>query len=187
MNTRRNSDRSPLLLGCLGTTTMALLSCFALVGLAASPALVASLPSPPVSDPGQEDITIIVKETYLNRVLTEALPGSVPGEATLDVQPRDLLVVTTTFDLLLAQLEVTITLRMGVESGALQLALESVEAGGQDILDLLGVDQEALGQALSRAIQEQVEAGLGQGAQVLGVTMDEEHIIITVRWAFSDQ
>jgi hypothetical protein len=166
---------------------MAVLSCCALVGLAASPAFGASLPSPPVSDPDQEDITIIVGEAYLNRVLTEALPGSVSGEATLDIQPRDLLVVTTTFDLLLQELEVIITLRMGVESGELQLALESVEAGGQDILDLLGVDRQALGQAMSKAVQGQVEAGLGQGAQILTVAMDEEHIIITARWAFSDQ
>jgi hypothetical protein len=166
---------------------MGVLSCCALVGLAVSPALGGSLPAPPVSDPGQEDITIIVKEAYLNRVLTEALPGSVPGEATLDVRPRDRLVVTTTFDLLLQEVEATVTLRIGVASGELQLVLESVEAGGQDILDLLGLDREALGQAMSRAIQEQVEAGLGQGAQILGVTMDEERIIITARWAPSHQ
>jgi hypothetical protein len=187
MNSRHNSDNGPILLGCLGTAIMGVLSCCALVGLAASPALGGYLPSPPVSGPGQEDITIIVKEAYLNRALTEALPGSVSGEATLDVRPQDLLVVTTTFDLLLQELEVTITLRMGVESGELQLALESVEAGGQDILDLLGVDREALGQAMSRAIQGRVEAGLGQGAQILGVTMDEEHIIITAGWTLSHQ
>jgi hypothetical protein len=166
---------------------MSVLSCCVLVGLALSPALGGSLPAPPVSDPGQEDITIIVKEAYLNRALTEALPGSVSGEATLDIRPSDLLVVTTTFDLLLQELEVTVTLRMGVEAGELQLTLESVEAGGQDILDILGVDREALGQAMSRAIQGQVEAGLGEGAQILSVTMDEEHIIITARWALSHQ
>jgi hypothetical protein len=152
-----------------------------------SPALGGALPSPPVPDPSQEDITIIVKEAYLNQVLTGALPGSVPGKATLDVQPGDLLVIRTTFDLLLQELEVNVTLRMGVEAGKLQLGLEGVEAGGQDILDLLGVDREALGEEMSRAIQGQVEAGLGEGAQILGVRMDEEHIIITARWALSDQ
>jgi hypothetical protein len=144
------------------------------------------VPPPPTPDPGQEDITIIVKEAYLNRALTEALPGSVSGEATLDVRPDDLLIITTAFDLLLQDLEVTFTLRMGVEAGRLQLALESVEAGGQDILDLLGVDREALGQEMSKAIQGQVEAGLGEGAQILGVRMDEEHIIFTARWPLSD-
>jgi hypothetical protein len=158
-----------------------------LVGLAVSPALGESLSPPPVSDPSQEDITIIVDEAYLNRVLSEALPGSVPGEATLDVRPDDLLVITAVLDLLLQELEVTVVLRMGVEAGELHLALESVEAAGQDILDLLGVDREALGQAMSRAIQGQVEAGLGAGAQILGVTMDEDHIIITARWALSHQ
>ena len=187
MNSPLISDRRPILLGCLGTAIMGLLSCCVLVGLAASPALGDSLPPSPASDPGQKDITIIVKEAYLNQALTQALPGPVPGKATLDVRPSDLLVVTTSFDLLLQKLEVTITLRMGVEAGELQLALESVEAGGQDILDLLSVDREALGQAMSNAIQGQVEAGLGQGAQVLSATMDEEHIIITARWALPPQ
>ncbi|MGC9335536.1 MAG: DUF2993 domain-containing protein [Anaerolineae bacterium] len=147
-----------------------------------SPALGGALSPPPVSDPGQQDITIIVEEAYLNRALTSALPGSVPGEATLDVRPADLLVVTTHFDLLLQELEVIVTLRMGVAAGELHLALERVEAGGQDILDLLGADREALGQAMSEAIQGQLEAGLGEGARILGVRMDEEHIIITAKW-----
>jgi hypothetical protein len=166
---------------------MSVLSCCVLLGLAVSPALGDAVPLPPAPDPGQKDITIIVKESFLNRALTDALPATVPGEATLDVRPSDLLVVTTTFDLLLQELEVTVTLRMGVEAGKLQLMLESVEAGGEDILDLLGVDREALGEAISRAIQGQVEAGLGQGAQILGVTMDEDHIIITARWGVSQQ
>jgi hypothetical protein len=164
---------------------MSVLSGCALVGLAVSPALGGSLPPPPVADPAQEDITIIVKEAYLNRALTEALPSSVSGEADLDVRPHDLLVINATFDLLLQELDVTVTLRVGVEAGKLHMALESVEAGGQDILDLLGADREALGQAMSRAIQGQVEAGLGEGAQILDVMMDEEHIIITARWALS--
>jgi hypothetical protein len=166
---------------------MSVLSCCVLLGLAVSPAVGDSLPPPPVSDPGREDITIIVKEAYLNRAVTESLPGSVPGEAALDIRPPDLLVATTTFDLLLQELEVTVTLRMGAEGGKLRLAVESVEAGGEDILDLLGVDREALGQAISRTIQGQVEAGLGEGAQILGVTMDEQNIIITARWALSGQ
>ncbi|MGD9029700.1 MAG: hypothetical protein PVG25_07780 [Anaerolineae bacterium] len=159
-----------------------MLSCCALLALAVIPALTDSLPQPPIPDHGQQDITIIVEEAYLNRLLTEVVPGSVPGEATLDVQPDDLLVINTAFDVLLQQLEVIITLRMGVEEGELQLSLESIEAGGQDILDLLGVDREALGQAIGNAIQGQVEAGLGEGARILGVRMDEEHIIITAKW-----
>lgn len=187
MNTQQRSDRSPVLLGCLGAAIMSVLSCCALVTLAVSPAFGDSLPPPPVPDPQQQDITIIVKEAYLNRTLTEALPGTVPGQATLDVQPDDRLIITTSFDVLLQELEVIVALRMGVEAGELNLALESVEAGGQDILGLLGVDREALGQKMSQAIQGQVEAGLGPGARILGVRMDEEHIIITARWTLPDQ
>ncbi|MGD2147269.1 MAG: DUF2993 domain-containing protein [Anaerolineae bacterium] len=182
MRTQRAFNYRPILLGCLGASIMGVLSCCALVAVALSPALDGSLPPRPAPDPNQEDITIIVREAYLNRVMSESLPGPMKDAATLDVQPGGLLVVTTSVDLVLQELEVTVTLRMDVEDGELQLALESVEAGGEDILDLLGVDREALGEAMSEAIQGQVEAGLGEGAQILGITMDEEHIIITARW-----
>jgi len=183
MKTQRAFNYGPILLGCMGAAIVGLLSCCALVALVVSPAMDGSLPPRPVPDPNQEDITIIVREAYLNRVMSESLPGPMKGAATLDVQPGGLLVVTTSVDLVLQKLEVTVTLRMGVKDGELQLSLESVEAGGEDILDLLGVDREALGEAMSEAIQSQVEAGLGEGAQILGITMDEDHIIITARWS----
>jgi len=183
MKTRRAFNYSPILLGCLGAAIMAVLSCCTLVAVAVSPIIDGSLPPTPVPNPNQEDITIIVREAYLNRVMSESLPGPMKGAATLDVRPGGLLVVTTSVDLVFQELEVTVPLRLGVEDGKLELALESIEAGGEDILDLLGVDREALGEAMSEAIQGQIEAGLGEGAQILGITMDEDHIIITARWA----
>jgi hypothetical protein len=183
MRTQRTFNHRPILLGCLGAAIMGVLSCCALVAVSVSPAMDGSLPPRPVPDPNQEDIAIIVREAYLNRVMSESLPGPMKDAATLDVQPGGLLVITTSIDLVIQELKMTVTLRMGVEDGKLQLALQSIEAGGEDILDLLGVDGEALGQAMSEAIQSQVEAGLGEGAQILAITMDEEHIIITARWA----
>lgn len=186
MNThphRATPNRSPILLGCVGAMVMSILSCCALAGLAAAPALSDSVPPPPVPDPTRPDVTIIVAEPYLNRALTDSLPGTVQGKATLDVQPGNRMVVTAVFDLALTELQVVTTLRLTAEAGQVQIVVENIEAGGHDILRLLGTDSDALSQAMSAAIQEQVEAGLGKGAQIMGIVTDEERITITARWA----
>jgi hypothetical protein len=157
--------------------------CCLLAGLAVAPALNRTVPAPPASNPGRPDITIIVQESYLNQALTEALPGQVPGEAKLDVRSDNRLVVITEFDLLLQKLQVVVTLRLSAQDGQLQIVMDSVEAGGYDILNLLDVDGETLGRAMSRPIQRQVEAGLGEGARILGVSTDEEQMVITAKWA----
>lgn len=161
---------------------MSLLSCCALTGLGMVPALTDSVPPPPPPDPAQHDIAIVVRETYVNRALTDALPGGGSGEARLDVQPDNRLVVTADFDLLLTKLQVVITIRLTAEAGLVQLTIESLEAGEQDILDLLGVDPSALTQSMSGVIQEQIEAGLGEGAQIHRIFTDDEHLTITARY-----
>jgi hypothetical protein len=40
---------------------------------------------------------------------------------------------------------------------------------------------------MSGTIQEQVEAGLGEGAQILGIGTDEERITITARWKSANE
>jgi len=151
-------------------------------GLATTPALNASVPPPPASDPTRQDITIVVEESYLNRALTQALPGNGSGEAMLDVQPDNRLVVNAEFDLLMTKLKVVITLRLTAEAGQIKLTLESLEAGGQDVLELLGMDPNTLTETVSEAIQQQIEAGLGEGTQLLDIVTDEEHITIMARW-----
>jgi hypothetical protein len=185
---RTTADRSPILLGCLGAVLMSALSCLALAALAVAPALTDVVPPPPAPDPARPDITVVVAESYLNRAATDALPTTVPGEAALDVQPGNRLVVTAAFDLELVELQVVIALRLAVEAGMLQVTVESIETAGYDIIDLvdlIGADSSALSAKLSAAIQEQIEAGLGAGAQLLGITTDDEHISITARWALS--
>jgi len=183
-------NRSPILLGCVGAVVMSMLSCCALAGLAVVPALGSSMPPlgssmppPPVPNPTRPDVTIIVAEPYLNRALTDSLPGTVQGKTTLDVQPGNRLVVTAMFDLALTEVQVVTTLHLAAEAGQIQIVVESIEAGGHDILRLLGTDSDALSQAMSAAIQEQVEAGLGKGAQVMGIVTNEERITVTARWA----
>lgn len=179
---RAPPDNTPILLGCIGAMVMSILSSCALTGLAVAPALSDSIPTPPASDPTRPDVTAIVAESYLNRVLTSSLPTTVPGTVTLDVQPNNRLVATTVFDLALTELRVVVAIRLTARNGHIQITVESIRAGGYDITSLLGVDGSALGRSMSGAIQGQVQAGLGEGAQILGIATDEEHITITVRW-----
>jgi hypothetical protein len=186
MNSRSyhaSPDRTPVTLGCVGAVVMSLLSCCALAGLALAPALSESIPAPPAPDPARADITIIVAEPYLNRALTDALPGAVPGTATLDVRPGNRMVATAMFDLELIQVQVVTVARLAVEGGQLQVTVESFEAEGYDITSLLGVDSSGLSRAVGEAIQGQIEAGLGAGAELLGIVTDEGHLTITARWA----
>lgn len=180
---RASPDRTPILLGCVGALVLSLFSCCALSGLAVVPALTDSVPSPPASDPTRHDIAIVVGEAFLNRALTEALPGGGSGDATMDVQPDNRLVVTAGFDLFGTNLQVVITIRLTAEAGRVQLSVESVEAGEQDVLSLLGVDPGTLTGDVGKAIQEQIEAGLGEGAQIHGIVTDDERIVIMARWA----
>ena len=180
---RTSPMRTPILLGCVGAVVMGLLSCCVLGGLAAAPALTGSVPPPPAPDPTQQDLTIIVAEEFLNRMLTDSLPGGGSGKATMDVQPNNRLVVTAKFDLLLTELQVVTVVLLTAEAGQLQIAVESLEAGGEDLLGLLGVDGSELTGAMSGVIQEQIVAGLGEGAQILELTTNEEQIIIMARWA----
>ena len=182
MENRPGDARRTVLMGCLGAMVMGMLSCCVLLGLAIAPALDTTVPPPPISDPVKPDITIIVQEAYLDRMLTSALPGPLADGASLDIRGDDRLVISASFDVLLTELDVIITLRMFAQGGELQIGMEGIETGGVDVLDLLQVDREALGQRMSDAIQGQVEAGLGQGAEVLGVRMEENQIVITARW-----
>jgi hypothetical protein len=154
----------------------------AILGVATAPALDADVrPAPPV-DTARPDITILVTESYLNESATEALPGNVVGEATLDVRPNNQLLATAAFDLLLVDLEVLIDARVDVREGRIAVWVESIEAGSWDVMELIGVDQFTLGEDLTDAVQEQLEEELGEGAQLLDIVTDEEHVILNARW-----
>ncbi len=182
MESRRAGVLSPLWMGCLGAVIVMLISSCVLMGLMVAPAFNAQLTPPPDVNESISDITIFVREAYLDRMLTGALPGSLADKASIDIQSNNRLVISASVDLLLTEVDVVITLSMLAEAGEIRLGIESIETGGQDILELIDFDQEALAGRMGRLIQEQVEAGLGEGARVLGVRMDGEQIIITARW-----
>jgi len=182
MESRRADTLGPLGMGCLGAAIVALISSCMLVGLMVAPAFDARLPPPPNTDESVPDINIFVKEAYLDRTLTRALPGSLADGASLDVQRDNRLVISASVDLLLGEVDVVITLSMFAEAGELALGIESVETGGQDLLELLNLNLDTVARSMSAMVQDQVEAGLGEGARVLGVRMEDEQIIISARW-----
>jgi hypothetical protein len=177
-----SSNRSPVALGCVSALAASLVASCALVGLAAAPVLGGTVNPTPDSDPNRPDITVIVAESYLNEVVGQAMPTAVPGEVTVDIRADSLLVATASFDLLLTKLEVITTTRLSVSDGQLQISIESVETGGKDILDLIGLDSSAFDRAISKSISDQVEAGLGDDAEILEVSSDENSLVLKARW-----
>jgi hypothetical protein len=161
---------------------MGSLSCCGVFAIAMAPALSISVPAPPEAAPQRADITIYVGESYLNEAVSAALPGTTAGETDLDIQPGNQIVTTADFDLLITTLQVLVTARIGIEDGEVAVWVESIEAGGSDILDLLGVTGIEVGESITGSIAERIEEELGAGAQLLEITTSEEEVILTARW-----
>ncbi len=153
-----------------------------IVAVAVGPAFGETVPPPPTADPNTPDITITVEEDYISSVIADALPAALAGDAVLDVQPDNLMVMTMNFSLVFVRLEVVVTSKVSVESGRINVAVESIETGGQDILGLLGMDEVSLGQNVTDTIQHGLEGELGAGAHLLSITTDDQHVILTARW-----
>lgn len=176
-------ERRPIVLGCVGALIMSIFSCCALAGLATSPAFGDSVPASPPTDATRHDITMLMREQFMNRALLEALPDSVPVTGEMDVQPGNRLVFNGEFTLLITKVQVVITLLLTYEEEQVRIAIESIEAAGYDLTELTGMDGSALTDAMSGPMQQQIEDGLGPGAQIMGISTDDEQIIITARWA----
>ncbi len=172
----------PWLWGVVVFLLMGSLSCCGVFAIAMAPALSISVPPPPEADPQRADLTIYVGESYLNEAVSAALPGTTAGETDLDIQPGNQIVTTADFDLLITTLQVLVTARIGVEDGEVAVWVESIEAGGSDILDLLGVTGIEVGESITGSIAERIEKELGAGAQLLDITTSEEEVILTARW-----
>jgi hypothetical protein len=180
---RPTSDRRSLItFGCLGALVASLLSCCLLAGLAMLPIFTGTVPPPPAADATRPDITIIVPEEFLVRSLTDVLPEGLSGEATFDIQPANRMVFQGKFDLFLVELDVNAAFRLLVQGGQLQFTIESLEAGGQDFAELFGTSIESLTAQMSDLMQEQIETGLGAGAQILAIETTDQELIIEARW-----
>jgi hypothetical protein len=185
MDLRRAIDqhRRPITLGCIGAVVMSLVSSCLLALVAVGPALGGTVPPPPAADATRPDITMMMREQFMNRALIEALPENLPVKGEMDVQPGNRLVFEGEITILVAKVPVVMTLGLDVESGQLRVTLESMEAAGYDIMELTGMDASALTERISGPLQEQIEAGLGPGSQIMSISTDEEQLIITGRWA----
>jgi hypothetical protein len=175
-------QRRPIAFGCAGAIVMSLASCLLLALVAIAPAFGISVPAPPVADATRPDITMMMRETFLNRALIEAMPENVPVKGKMDVQPGNRLVFDGEIAVLVAKVPVVMTLGLGFEQGRLHVTLESLEAAGYDVTELTGLDASALTDQISRELQAQIEAGLGPGSQIMGIATDDRQLIITGRW-----
>lgn len=157
------------------------LSCCGVLALGLLPALNDTPPTAISGDPAGHDITILVREAYLNENLVAILPEKGLQNASLDVQPNNLLVTTARFDLVFVSLELKIMARLSVVDGEIEVSIEDIVAGGSDLMQFLNMDEVTLGKNFTRALREQLENELGEGSRLLDITTDEEHIILRAR------
>lgn len=178
-HTERGAMKWLLALVALGL--MFCLSCCGVLALGLLPSL-SDAPPPAISgDPTGHDISILVRESYLNENLVAFLPEKGLQDASLDIQPNNLLVTTADFNLVFVSLELKIVARLSVVDGEIQMSIEEIAAGGRDLMQFLDMDEVTLGENFTRALREQLENELGEGSQLLDITTDEEHIILRAR------
>lgn len=157
------------------------LACCGVLGLALLPAL-GQTPPPFTREPPNHDLSIMVRESYLNRNLTALLPGNGLRNAQLDVRPGNLVVTTANFEIFLVQLRVEIVSRIAVVDGEIEITVERIDTGGLSVLDLLGQDNFTLGKNFTQALRQRLEQEIGEGARLLEISTDEEHIILRARF-----
>lgn len=177
--TERGAVKWLLALVALGL--MFCLSCCGVLALGLLPSLSDTPPVAIAGDPTGHDITILVRESYLNENLKAFLPEKGLQDASLDIQPNNLLVTTADFNLVFVSLELKIVARLSVVDGEIQVSIEEIAAGGRDLMQFLDMDEVTLGENFTRALREQLENELGEGSQLLDISTDEEHIILRAR------
>jgi hypothetical protein len=183
-HTRPTSDsRGMISFGCLGALLMGMFSCCLLGGLLVLPVFSGNVPAPPAADPTRPDLTVYVPESFLRRALNDALPETMSGDASFDIQPGNRLSLQATFDLLLVDIDLDATFGLQVQGGQLQFTVENLEAGGADLGELFGGSIESMTAQMSGIMQEQIEQGLGTGAQILAIETTDQALIIKARWA----
>jgi len=160
---------------------MACLSCCGVLAVGVLPALGETPPAALVRDLAGPDIAILVRESYLNRNLTAILPDKGLKEASLDVQPGNLIVTTARFDVLFVTLELKIVARISVVNGEIVIEVQEISTGGRNLMDFLGLSEVTVGENFTGALRQQLENELGAGSQLLDISTDEDHIILKAR------
>ena len=172
-----------IVLGCVAAFLASVVSCLVVGLLATGPAFRAAVPAAPTDDPTKPDITMLMREEFMNKALLAALPASVPVEGVLDVQPGNRLVFDGQFSMLFAKVPVVMTLGITHDGERIRISLDSLEAAGYEILELTGLDARGLTDTIGEQMEQQILAGLGPGAEIMSIATDDEHLIIATRFA----
>lgn len=178
---RTTGGASRLILTLIALGLIACLSCCGVVALAVLPSMSAETPVVIRGDPTGHDISIWVRESYINKNLTAILPDQGLKDAYLDVQLDNHLVVAANFEVFSLPVGLEVTARMSVVNGEIEIVVESVESGGQNLMEFLGLTQVTLGENFTRALKEQLENELGEGSELLDISTDDNHIILWAR------
>lgn len=160
---------------------MLCMSCCGVLVLAILPSLGDETPPAITGDSAGHDISIWVRESYLNKNLTSILPNQGLKDASLDIQPDNRLVATATLDMVFVSPRLEVVTRIAVVNGEIEIRVEDITTGGQNLMSFLGMSDITLGENFTRALKEQLENELGEGSQLLDILTDDKHIILRAR------
>jgi len=153
-------------------------------GLAALIALAATGGSLPA-----EDLSITIQEAYLQQALAQnlpALPSGLASDITLDLQPGNVLLFSgklgSTLPGISLKGDVSGVVRLDVRDGKLVVSFSDLKVLGFTLPAIGNTLANELTAGLNQQIDEQLAAGLGPDASVVGLSTDDRQMLLRVRW-----
>jgi len=178
-------DRTPILLGGAGCGCGMLLAAVALFALAIATASGGDWAAVK-PDPARPDITITLRDAFLQQMMARWLPGDAARDVTITIQPGGVILAQgqARLSLLGQQTSVpfSLAMRLSAQGGRLRVDVIEVQVGDDPTLSaaaraLLG----GLGDQASQAINAQVVAGLGRDAYIMDVATDGSRLVVHAR------
>ncbi len=175
------------LTGCVGAIVGTMLSAcgLGLLGLFAAFGSAKPLSLPP-PDPAQPEMIITVQEAFFGQMLAQALPFGQASKLSLDVQPGNRLVFAGRIKTVIfgqaIESDISAVITLNARDGKLVIEIQDVNVSG---FGLGGIGDSLLQDVSSRIsgmIDDQVKAGLGEGAYIMSVTTDDHQLILQARW-----
>lgn len=174
--------------GCLGLILGIAISVCGLAALIALAASGGSLPALPAERP-PEDLAITVQEAYLQQALAQnlpALPSGLASDIMLDLQAGNRLLFSGKLGSSLPGLalkgDVSGVVHLDARDGKLVISFSDLKVLGFALPAIGNTLANELTAGLNQRIDEQLTAGLGSDARLVGVTTDERQMILQVRW-----
>jgi len=175
-----------LTLGCLGIVLGLLLGACGFAAILTVGAGGTALPTPPEADTTRPDIAISIREQYFGDLLAQSLPEDWARELKIDVKPDNRIEtrgrVSTSIFGQKVEGDMAATIVLQARDGKLQVEMEEIEVMGFSIGGIgEGFTKKLLGD-INNLINDQVKAGLGEGAYIMKVTTDDRTLAIDVRF-----